>query len=483
MLKLGWYREAGASSLVWTKFLLVFDKRERIEKMANMIKAPRGTQDVLGNESYQWQFIENIALETAKLYGFEEIRTPTFEDMALFKRSVGDTTDVVQKEMYQVQAEKGKELYGLRPEGTAGAVRAIIQNGLLNETLPLKICYLISCFRHERPQAGRYREFHQFGVEMFGSASPSADVEVICLAHHLFERMGLKEIQLYINSIGCPTCRAEYQKALKAYFEGYRERLCGTCLERLERNPMRILDCKSPECAEIAKDAPLMLHYLCEDCKQHFEGVQERLKAVGISYQINPKIVRGLDYYTKTVFEFVSNDLGAQSTVCGGGRYDGLVEQMGGASTPGLGFGIGLERLLLILKAQGIEIPKPAPCDLYLASIGEQAQIKACSLAEQLRQEGFRVECDLMNRSIKAQMKYANKIGANMSMVLGESELETGKANLKLMKTGEQHEIAFEQDLCRTIYDYNLNEVANALEHQFGDEQLANLFRNAKRED
>lgn len=444
--------------------------------MANTIKAPRGTQDILGSESYQWQFIEKTAIETAGLSGFKEIRTPTFEEMGLFKRSVGDTTDVVEKQMYQVQAEKGQDLYGLKPEGTAGAVRAAIEHGLLKEALPLKVCYVTPCFRHERPQAGRLREFHQFGLEMFGSQSPSADVEVISVAKNLFHLLGMKNIKLYLNSIGCPVCRAEYHKALKAYFEKHRENLCETCLQRLDRNPMRILDCKSPVCSEIAKDAPVVLDYLCEECQTHFEGVKVRLDSLGVEYEIDPKIVRGLDYYTKTVFEFVSSDLGAQSTVCGGGRYDGLVEQMGGGSVPALGFAIGLERLLLVLKAQGIELPAPNSCDLYIASMGEKANIKACQLTDYLRSEGFYVECDTMNRSVKAQMKYANKIGAKMSMVIGDSELETGKANLKNMETGEQKEILFEENLSAELYDATLAQMTDSLAAELGENGLAELM-------
>lgn len=444
--------------------------------MAKIIKAPRGTQDVLGSEVYQWQFVEKIVRETAALYGIKEMRTPTFEEMALFKRSVGDTTDVVQKEMYEVHAEKGQDVYGLKPEGTAGAVRAAIEHGLLKEALPLKICYITPCFRHERPQAGRLREFHQFGIEVFGSQSPSADVEVMSVANHIFEMLGLKNISLHINSIGCPTCRAAYHEALKAYFEQYRDRLCGTCLERLEKNPMRILDCKSPVCSEIAQKAPVVLDYLCDECSEHFEGVKKRLEAVGLSYEIDPKIVRGLDYYTKTVFEFVCNDLGAQSTVCGGGRYDGLVAQMGGDQTPALGFGMGLERLLLIMKEQGIEIPKPTSCELYIGSMGEQANIKACALASKLRTEGFFVECDTMNRSVKAQMKYANKISARFSMILGDSELESGKATLKDMEGGEPREVDFENDLVQVLYDASLAKMTDGLADQLGDNAFADLF-------
>ena len=441
------------------------------------IKAPRGTQDILGTESYRWQFVEKLALDNARLYGFSELRTPTFEQMDLFKRSVGDTTDVVQKEMYEVRAEKGHDLYGLKPEGTAGAVRSAIEHNLLKGALPLKVCYLTPCFRHERPQAGRLREFHQFGIEMFGAQSPSADVEVICVARGLFEMLGLKGITLNINSIGCPTCRAEYHKALTAYFKQYSGQLCPTCLERLDKNPMRILDCKNPECGEIAKGAPVVLDYLCEDCRTHFDGVKARLEAIGIPYQVDPKIVRGLDYYTKTVFEFVSNDLGAQSTVCGGGRYDGLVEQMGGDPTPALGFAIGLERLLLILQAQGVEIPKPDGCELFIASMGEAANIAACRLANELREEGFSAECDLMNRSVKAQMKYANKLGARYTMVLGDSELESKTARLKDMETGAEREISYETELADALYDLTIERATSELTEEIsGDAALAALL-------
>lgn len=441
-----------------------------------IIKAPRGTQDILGTDSYKWQFVERLALENAGLFGFSEMRTPTFEQMDLFKRSVGDTTDVVQKEMYEVRAEKGKDLYGLKPEGTAGAVRSAIENNLLKGALPLKVCYVTPCFRHERPQAGRLREFHQFGVEMFGAQSPSADVEVICVARELFQMIGLKQVMLNINSIGCPTCRAEYHKALTEYFRQYQDKLCPTCLERLDKNPMRILDCKSPVCSEIAKGAPVVLDYLCDDCKKHFEGVKKRLDALGIEYKIDPTIVRGLDYYTKTVFEFISGDLGAQATVCGGGRYDGLVKQMGGDPTPALGFAVGLERLLLIMEAQGIEIPKPETCELFIASMGEAANIKACELTNALRSEGFYAECDLMSRSVKAQMKYANKIGAKYTMVLGDSELESGIAKLKEMETGTEREVDFRADLAQALYDITIERATEDLTEEFGGEALASAM-------
>lgn len=431
--------------------------------MAVQYRAPRGTQDVLPSQSYRWRFVEDLVTEVSALYGFRQIRFPTFEHTELFTRSVGDTTDVVQKEMYTFTVNGTERSITLRPEGTAGTMRAVLERGLLNEALPLKLSYLTSCFRYEKPQAGRLREFHQFGVEMLGSASPAADAEVIGVADEIFHTMGIKNLEIQLNSIGCPECRAKYHAALKAYFEGYKGQLCETCLTRLEKNPMRILDCKSPVCAEIAKDAPVMLDYLCDDCRVHFDGVKKRLDVMGIPYVINPKIVRGLDYYTKTVFEFVSNDLGAQSTVCGGGRYDGLIEQLGGAKTPGLGFAMGLERLLMIMDAQGIEIPKERACELYIANIGEEAGIKASALTNSLRREGFYVECDSVGRSLKAQMKYADKIGARMSMVLGDDELAGGAAKVKNMATGEVRELKFE-DLSDALYDLGVEDILAAIE-------------------
>lgn len=431
--------------------------------MAVQYRAPRGTQDILPGQSYRWRFLEDLVTEVSALYGFKQIRFPTFEHTELFTRSVGDTTDVVQKEMYTFTVNGTERSITLRPEGTAGTMRAVLERGLLNEALPLKLNYITSCFRYEKPQAGRLREFHQFGVEMIGSASPAADAEVIGVADEIFRTLGVRGLELQINSIGCPECRAKYHAALKAYFEGYRDKLCETCLTRLEKNPMRILDCKSPVCSEIAKDAPVMLDFLCEECSSHFESLQARLKGMGIDFVINPKIVRGLDYYTKTVFEFVSNDLGAQSTVCGGGRYDGLIEQLGGPKTPGLGFGMGLERLLLVLEAQGIEVPEERACELYIANIGEAAGLKAGELTNALRREGFFVECDSMGRSLKAQMKYADKIGARTSMVLGDDELANGKARLKNMATGEVKELKFEE-LSDALYDLGVEDVLAAIE-------------------
>ena len=416
--------------------------------MALITQRPKGTQDVKPDEVYKWHTVEKIAAETAECFGFKEIRFPTFEDTALFKRSVGDTTDVVQKEMYSVSAKSsvnGKDPdFTLRPEGTAGSARAVIENGLLNEALPQKVYYIISCFRHEKPQAGRLREFHQFGAEMYGSKEPSADAETIALAKSLLNRLGLDNVQLYINSIGCPACRANYHKALKEYFESRKTELCPTCLDRLDRNPMRILDCKSPICQDIAKDAPVILDYLCEECSDHFEKLKGYLDVMNIDYKINPKIVRGLDYYTKTVFEFITTDIGAQGTVCGGGRYDGLIEQLGGNPTPALGFAMGLERLIMTMESKGADFEEAKKCDIYIGSMGEKAQVKAVQLTNQLRSTGFLAECDVMGRGVKAQMKYANKIGARYSIIIGDNELENGKANLKNMASGEQTEIALD---------------------------------------
>ncbi|PWL47430.1 MAG: histidine--tRNA ligase [Clostridiales bacterium] len=430
--------------------------------MALEIKSIKGTQDVLPAQSYKWQFVERLFLDTARLYGFKEMRTPVFEETRLFTRSVGDTTDVVQKEMYTFTDKGGRDLT-LRPEGTAGINRAVLQSGLINEALPVKVSYNISCFRNEKPQAGRFRQFHQLGVEMFGSASPSADVEVISFVNDFFAILGIEGLSLEINSIGCPTCRKEYHTALKQYFEARKDELCETCLTRLDKNPMRILDCKSPVCKEIAKDAPAVLDYLCDDCKAHFEGLKKRLDALNIAYVVNPRIVRGLDYYNKTVFEFVSGDIGAQSTVCGGGRYDGLLKSLGGNDQPALGFAMGIERLLMVAEAQGVEIPAPQPCDLYIASIGEEASIRALQLVTDLRNEGFYAECDTMGRSVKAQMKYADKIEAQFSMVLGENELAENKANIKNMQTGESCEIMLDESLVKFLYDDQIQKMTEAL--------------------
>lgn len=408
--------------------------------MALITKAIKGTNDVLPSQVFKNQYIEAVCKTTAENFGFGEMRTPVFEHTELFQRGVGDTTDVVQKEMYTFD-DKGGRSITLRPEGTAGAARAFLENGLSNEALPQKIYYLTSCYRYEKPQAGRLREFHQFGIECFGATSPLADAEIIALANQIFKTLGVKDLRLEINSIGCPHCRAEYHKALKEYFSQYKDSLCTTCQERLERNPMRLLDCKSPEDKAIAAGAPVILDYLCDECKEHFEAVKSYLGAMNIEYNVNPRIVRGLDYYTKTVFEFIAESIGAQGTVCGGGRYDGLIEELGGQRTPSLGFGMGLERLQLVMEAQDCDFPAPSKPDLFIAALGEKAKLKAAEIACDMRDEGFSVVWDLNDRGLRAQMKYADKLGARFNVVLGDDEVENGVAKLKNMDSGESNDI------------------------------------------
>ncbi len=434
--------------------------------MALLTKAIKGTQDIMPTEVYKNQFIEQTVLDIAGKFGFREIRTPVFEHTELFQRGVGDTTDVVQKEMYTFD-DKGGRSITLRPEGTAGAVRAFLEHGLFNETLPQKLCYILNCYRYEKPQAGRWREFQQFGVEMLGTASPAADAEVISLANEIFAFLGVEGIELQLNSIGCPECRKKYHEALKAYFEAKKENLCPTCLERLEKNPMRILDCKSPICKDISKDAPVIIDYICDECSAHFESVKKYLTAMNIDFTVNPKIVRGLDYYTRTVFEFVSTDIGAQGTVCGGGRYDGLVEELGGPKTPALGFGMGTGRLLMLLQSQGIELPTPDSCDIYIAPMGENASVKAMALVTDLRAAGVGAQTDVAGRSLKAQMKFADKIDAKYTMVLGDDEIASGSAKLKDMTNGEAFDIKLDE-LADEFMNFMLRRETAALGESIG---------------
>lgn len=426
--------------------------------MGVITKKIKGTEDVLPKDSYRWQFVEDVMRKESAAYGFKEIRTPVFEHTELFARGVGQTTDVVQKEMYTFDT-KGGESVTLRPEGTAGAARAMLEHGLVNDSLPIKASYFVSCYRYEKPQAGRLREFHQFGLECYGTQSPAADAELICAAQSIFDRLGIKQLRLEINSIGCPTCRAEYHKALKEYFYGYKDELCETCNSRLEKNPMRILDCKSPICSKIAGGAPKITDYLCDECKEHFASVQKYLDAAGVEYTVNPTIVRGLDYYTKTVFEFVTDFIGAQGTVCGGGRYDGLIEELGGKHLPSLGFAMGIERLLMLMDKQGIEIPKPSTCDLYVAVMGESASLKSFEIIKAVRSCGLIAETDIVGRGLRAQMKYADKIGAKFSMVLGDNEIEQGKAVIKNMSSGEQTEIVLDNTFAEKFMVLQLADV------------------------
>ncbi len=403
-------------------------------------QAPKGTKDIIPSESYKWQYIEKKIKEVCDEFGYREIRTPVFEHTELFQRGVGDTTDIVQKEMYTF-LDKGDRSITLRPEGTAGVVRSYIENGMASMPQPVKLYYNISAYRYEKMQKGRYREFHQFGVEAFGSSGPSIDVEIISMLNLFFERMGIKNVDTNINSIGCPKCRASYNENLKEFLKSHLDGLCGTCKDRFDRNPLRIIDCKEEKCKKITGNAPSLLENLCEECATHFEGLKSGLDSLGIKYNIDKNIVRGLDYYTKTVFEFISRNVGAQGTVCGGGRYDGLVEECGGTPTPGIGFALGVERLLMEIESQGIYIPEPEKPAVYIASLGDNASLYAQKLVYNLRENGITAEKDLMGRSLKAQMKYADKIGAHYTMVLGEDEIKNNKAVLKNMKNGEQKEI------------------------------------------
>ena len=406
-----------------------------------MINIPKGTKDVLPQDSYKWQYVEGMAREVAQLFNIKEIRTPTFEHTELFQRGVGDTTDIVTKEMYTFK-DKGDRSITLKPEGTAGVARSFLENGMANGVLPAKMYYIIPAFRYERPQAGRLREFHQFGVEVYGSASAQTDAEVILTADTLLKKLGLK-IKLYLNSIGCPTCRAAYNKALKDFFAPHLDELCADCKNRFEKNPLRLLDCKEENCKTINADAPKILDYLCEECSAHFEEVKACLTLAGVEYEIDPRIVRGLDYYTRTVFEFVSTSIGAQGTVCGGGRYDALIEQLGGKPTPAVGYAAGIERLLMVMEQTGVEIPGAPVPTVYIAGMDADCRKKAFALASALRLNGVNAEVDLMERSVKAQFKYADKLGAKYVAVIGGNELAEGKANVKCMANGESESVAF----------------------------------------
>ena len=402
-----------------------------------MSNAPKGTKDVLPQDSYKWQFIEKTAREVAKTFGIAEIRTPTFEHTEVFLRGVGEGTDIVNKEMYTF-LDKGNRSITLKPEGTAGVARAFIENGLANTTLPVKLFYITPCFRYERPQAGRLREFHQFGVEIFGSKEPNIDAETIITAMTFCQKLGVKGLKLYINSIGCKTCRKEYEQALKNYLNDNLDNLCGICKERFEKNPLRILDCKNEDCKIITQKAPSILDYLCDDCKGHFERVKSLLDSVNVEYDINPKIVRGLDYYTKTVFEIVSENIGAQGTVLGGGRYDGLVSDLGGSDVCGIGFASGIERLLLLMENTGVEIEDDTKVKIYFAPMGEEAEEVAFSICNKVRALGISAELDHMKRGIKAQFKYADKIKAEYVAVLGSNEIQNNQIKVKKMATGEE---------------------------------------------
>ncbi|MDO4485778.1 MAG: histidine--tRNA ligase [Bacillota bacterium] len=408
-----------------------------------LTNAPKGTKDMLPEQAYKWHYIEEAFADICRRYGFEEIRTPVFEHTELFQRGVGDTTDIVQKEMYTFQ-DYGKRSITLKPEGTSPVVRAFTEHKLYAGVQPNKFYYNIPCFRYEKPQSGRLREFHQFGIETFGTMDMMADAECISLGYDFLKEMGITDIELRINSVGCPECRKKHREALREFLKPKYDELCDTCKDRYDRNPMRIIDCKSPICQELVKGAPMMIDYLCDDCREAFEQLQANLDAMGIEYVVDPGIVRGLDYYTKTAFEFVTTKIGAQGTVCGGGRYDKLVEEVGGPSTPGVGFGLGKERLLLTMEACGVEIPEPAGADVFIAVMGEEAKAAGLKLMRELRQKGIAVQMDIMGRNIKNQFKYANRINAAKTVVIGQDELEKNSFAIKNMATSEQINVPME---------------------------------------
>ncbi len=412
-----------------------------------MIQKPKGTKDLLPNESYKWQEVEGKVKKVLDSYNFKEIRLPVFEHTELFQRGVGETTDVVQKEMYTFD-DKGGRSITLRPEGTAGAVRAYIENGMGSMPSPVKLWYNMGMYRYENVQKGRLREFHQIGIELIGSSSYLADVEAILVGNQIFKALNIQNIKLTINSIGCPKCRGEYQKILREFIGKNLDLYCSTCKGRFEKNPLRILDCKEKKCKELNQGAPKMIDYLCEECKEHFENVKTMLTSLGIDYEIDSSIVRGLDYYTKTVFEFIDNKSGL--TVLGGGRYDGLVEELGGQKTPAVGFASGVERIMEMYNENNEDLKDNVP-DLYILSSGVEENKFALEISEKLRRENYIIEKDISERSFKSQMKYANKVEAKYLLVIGENELASKKAKIKNMATGEEIELDLEVEEIKNI--------------------------------
>lgn len=422
----------------------------------NQLQALRGTQDILPNDIYKWSYMENIIRDLCALYGYGEIRTPIFEETKLFLRGIGDTTDVVTKEMYTFEDRGGRSIT-LRPENTASAVRAFLEHKLYGDQGVHKLFYIGAMFRYDRPQAGRYREFHQFGVEILGASSPLADVEVIVLAYRLFQKLGLQNLELRINSIGDKNCRNAYKKELISYYESQKDMLCEDCKQRLYKNPLRLLDCKEDNCKILAKNAPVITNYLCEECHNKFEKVKSGLTALHISYVVDPGLVRGLDYYTNTAFEIQYPPLGAQSAICGGGRYDKLVEEMGGPDVPGIGFAVGLERLLLALEGQNLIPNCPQKSSVYIVALGEKAEIEGLKIQGELREKGVMTYMDLQEKSLKGQMKQAGKVQSIYAVIIGENEIEQGKATVKHMQTGEQSEISFSQVADYISQENNIN--------------------------
>lgn len=406
------------------------------------IQKPKGTQDLLPGEVEKWQYIEAKARELCQRFNYREIRTPIFEHTELFQRGVGETTDIVEKEMYTF-LDKGDRSISLRPEGTAGVVRAYVENKLYGEPDVSKLYYIGPMFRYEQPQAGRYRQLHQFGVEAFGSVDPGIDAEVIALGYTFYSEVGIKDVTVEINSVGNPAVRAVYRDKIQQFFAPVKDKLCKDCQSRYDRNPMRILDCKIDQ--KYGEGAPTILEHLDEECSTHFQAVQEHLTAMDIPFRINPRLVRGLDYYTHTAFEYKAAGIGAIDTIGGGGRYNGLVGQIGGNDQPGVGLGLGLERTLLILQSQGMEIPTTKPLDVYLIGLGEAAEKELPRLLHQLRKEGLRAEKDYLGRKIKAQMKSADRYQSNYVAILGDDELARGEITVKTMANGEQHTLKLDQ--------------------------------------
>lgn len=404
------------------------------------IIAPKGTKDTLPSQVYKWHYVEEKFSEICDKYGFKEIRTPAFEHTELFQRGVGDTTDIVQKEMYTFNDYANRSIT-LKPEGTSPVARAFIEHKQYAEVQPTKYYYITPCFRYEKPQSGRLRAFHQFGIEIFGTTNMLADADVICLGYDFLHEMGIKDIQLRINSVGCPECRKKHRDALRKFLEPVYDQLCNTCKDRYERNPMRILDCKSEICQDLVKDAPNMIDYLCDECADAFNDVKKNLDAMGIEYVVDPRIVRGLDYYTKTAFEFVTDSNGTQGTVCGGGRYDHLIEEIGGPPIPGVGFGLGIERLIMLMEENGVKIPQPEPLKAFIAVMGDNAKAFGLKLLRDLHRKGVKAEMDTLARNIKGQFKYADRLDAQYTVVIGDNELTEGVVSIKEMATSQQRQV------------------------------------------
>lgn len=416
-----------------------------------LTNAPKGTKDILPNQVYKWHYVENAFREACSRYVFKEMRTPVFEHTELFARGVGDTTDIVEKQMYTFE-DYGKRSITLKPEGTSPVVRAFVEHKLYADVQPSKYYYIIPCFRYEKPQSGRLREFHQLGIEIFGTDNMMADAEVIGFASDFLNSLGINDLELRINSIGCPECRETYRNALRDFLKDKYDDLCDTCKNRYDRNPMRILDCKSAVCQELVQGAPVMLDYLCDDCKTSFDDLKKNLDAMEIEYIVDSGIVRGLDYYTKTAFEFVSNRIGAQGTVCGGGRYDHLIELIGGPPIPGVGFGLGIERLLMILEATGNKIPEPENLDVFIAVMGDRAKMFGLKLMRDLRNQGVKVEMDSLGRNIKGQFKYSDRLESKYTIIIGDNELDQNMVSIKNMETSEQKQVPL-QDIRKEIVE------------------------------